>query len=151
MSCMGQVSSCLKDTSITEERLWGHHTFTGCLKATKVDDLYVLSGIAPPHIRRCIHSQKEKFKQENDPLHPLFNSEPATKPLRSRHSFLHSTEPLNQSPQSHGLTFGLPVLSLHHTMSSSAQGSLSLQDVANHGLSGCVSIACELVSADAKL
>ena len=78
-------------------------SITGCLKATKVDDLYILSGIAPPHIRRHIHSQKEKFKQENDPLHPLYNSKPATKRLRSRHSFLHSTEPLMQSPHSQRL------------------------------------------------
>ena len=29
---------------------------TGCLKPTRVDDLYLLCGIAPPHIRRTVVS-----------------------------------------------------------------------------------------------
>ena len=71
---------------------------TGCLKPTKVEDLYLLSGIAPPSIRRTVASQKEKLKQENDPRHPLFSYERTRKRLKSRHSFMHSVEALNKSP-----------------------------------------------------
>ena len=71
---------------------------TGCLKPTRVDDLYLLSGIAPPHIRRTVLSRKEKSKQENYPLHPLYQQEPVGKRPKSRHSFIHSVEPLNGSP-----------------------------------------------------
>ena len=72
---------------------------TGCLKPTRVDDLYLLSGIAPPYIRRTVVSEKEKNKQETDPLHPLFQQEPAVKRLKSRKSFLHLVEPLQASPR----------------------------------------------------
>ena len=61
----------------------------GASKPTRVDDLYLLSGIAPPYIRRTVVSEKEKNKQETDPLHPLFQQEPAVKRLKSRKSFLH--------------------------------------------------------------
>ena len=71
---------------------------TGCLKPTRVDDLYLLSGIAPPYIRRTVVSEKERNKQETDPLHPLFQQEPAVKRLKSRKSFLHLVEPLQASP-----------------------------------------------------
>ncbi|XP_038058777.1 uncharacterized protein LOC119730062 [Patiria miniata] len=64
---------------------------SGYLKPTRVDDLYLLCGIAPPYIRRAVASQMEKRKQENDPLHPLFEHKPAKKRLKSRHSFLHSS------------------------------------------------------------
>ena len=67
---------------------------SGCLRPTRVDDLYLLFGIAPQHIRRAVSSQLEKFKQENDPLHPLYEQDPARKRLTSRHGFLHSVEPL---------------------------------------------------------
>ena len=73
-------------------------SITGCLKPTRVDDLYLLSGIAPPYIRRTVVSEKEKNKQETDPLHPLFQQEPAVKRLKSMKSFLHLVEPLQASP-----------------------------------------------------
>ena len=46
---------------------------------------------APPYIRQAVSSQLEKLKQENDPLHPLYEQDPARKRLKSRHSFLHSS------------------------------------------------------------
>ena len=78
---------------------------SGCLRPTRVDDIYSLCGIAvPPHIRRAVSSQLEKHKQENDPLHPLYEQDPARKRLTSRHSFLHSVEPLGGSARTRTLT-----------------------------------------------
>ena len=77
---------------------------SGCLRPTRVDDLYLLCGIAPPHIRRAVSSQLEKLKQENDPMHHLYEQDPARKRLKSRHSFLHSVEPLDGSARTRRLT-----------------------------------------------
>ena len=79
-------------------------SITGCLRPTRVDDLYLLSGIAPPHIRREVSAQMEKTKQENDPLHPLYHHEPVNKRLKSRHSFLHSTASLDGTAHSRRMT-----------------------------------------------
>ena len=79
---------------------------SGCLRPTRVDDLYLLCGIAPPptHIRRAESYQFEKFKQENDPPHPIYGQDPVRKRLKSRHSFLHSVEPLDGSAHTRKLT-----------------------------------------------
>ena len=77
---------------------------SGCLRPTRVEDQYLLCGIAPPHIRRAVSSQLEKLKQENNPLHPLFEQDPARMRLKSRHSFLHSVEPLDGSARTGRLT-----------------------------------------------
>ena len=37
---------------------------TGCLKPTRVDDLYLLSGIAPPYIRRTVVSETRTSSEE---------------------------------------------------------------------------------------
>ena len=69
-----------------------------CLRPTRVDDLYLLCGIAPPplpHIRK---------QTRNDPLHPLYEQDPARKILKSRHSFLYSVEPLDGSTRTRRLT-----------------------------------------------
>ncbi|KAI8511926.1 hypothetical protein Bbelb_110260 [Branchiostoma belcheri] len=73
---------------------------SGCLRPTRVDDLYLLCGIAPPHIRRTVAAQREKLKQETDPHHVLYQHAPAPKRLKSRHSFLHSVESLSGSAES---------------------------------------------------
>ena len=74
---------------------------SGCLRPTRVGDLYLLCGIPPPppHIRRAVSSQLEKHKQENDD-----EQDPASKRLKSRHSFLHSVEPLGGSARTRRLT-----------------------------------------------
>ena len=77
---------------------------SGCLRPTRVDDLYLLCGIAPPHIRREVSAQMEKTKQEDNPLHPLYNREPAKKRLKSRRSFLHSTESLDGTAHGRRIT-----------------------------------------------
>ena len=49
---------------------------TGCLKPTNVDDLYFLSGIAPPAIRRDTCASVERQKQSTRDIHSLFGKIP---------------------------------------------------------------------------
>ena len=74
---------------------------TGCLKPTPTDDLYSLSGIAPPDIRRRTASCKERMRQLSDPRHPLYGTTAARKRLKSRKSFLNVVEP--QDPEEYKL------------------------------------------------
>ena len=68
---------------------------TGCLKPTNVEDLYLLSGIAPPAIRRDVCARMERQKQTTRLTHSLFGQIPATRRLNSRHCFLSSVQPAN--------------------------------------------------------
>lgn len=70
---------------------------TGCLKPTYTGHLYILSGIAPPNIRRSVTSMLERHKQQSDLRHPLYGKEAASARLRSRRSFLRSVPPLINS------------------------------------------------------
>ena len=45
---------------------------TGCLKPTNVEDLYFLSGIAPPAIIRDVYARVERQKQSTRETHSLF-------------------------------------------------------------------------------
>ena len=46
---------------------------TGCLRATPVEHLYTLAGIAPPDVRRKVASMlKERQRQTTDKRHPMF-------------------------------------------------------------------------------
>lgn len=67
---------------------------TGCLKPTPTGHLYLLSGIAPPSVRRAVASQVERKKQETDVRHPLYGHQPPPSRLKSRRSFLTSVTPL---------------------------------------------------------
>lgn len=67
---------------------------TGCLKPTSLDKLYTLAGIAPPDIRREVAASSEKKKAETSEAHPLYGYRPAKPRLKSRKSFLRSTEAL---------------------------------------------------------
>ena len=84
---------------------------TGCLRPTRVNDLYVLCGIAPaPHIIRAVASHLEKHKQENDP----------------RHSFLHCIEPIDGRARTRRLTLWSSHLqTTPHKLSFSPKESLS--------------------------
>ena len=73
----------------------------GCLKLTRVDDLYLLCGIAPQSTRRHVTSCEERAKQELDHRHPLYQHEPAKKRLKSRSSFLHDVQPLKGNTPTH--------------------------------------------------
>ena len=44
----------------------------GCLKSTNVEDLYLLAGIASPHIRRNVWARVDKRKQESNVAHSLY-------------------------------------------------------------------------------
>ena len=68
---------------------------TGCLKPTNVEDLYLLSGIAPPAIRRDVCARMERQKQTTRYTHSLFGQIPAPRRLNSRHCFLSSVQPAN--------------------------------------------------------
>ena len=61
---------------------------TGQLRATPLPLLYRTAGIAPPHIRRETHSQTQKFRQETDERHPLYNHSNPRGRLKSRESFI---------------------------------------------------------------
>ena len=60
---------------------------TGHLRPTPLPILYKTAGIAPPEIRRQIQASTEKYKQENDTRHPLFNHSYPRARLKSRKSF----------------------------------------------------------------
>ena len=67
----------------------------------------------------------EKHKQENDPLHPLYEQDPVRKRLKSRHSFLHSVEPLDGSAHTRRLTlYSSHLQTTPHTLSFSPKKSL---------------------------
>ena len=62
---------------------------TGCLKPTNTSNLHLLTGKAPPEIRRETASRAERLRQSTDPRHPLFGSEPASTRLKSRFFLSH--------------------------------------------------------------
>ena len=72
---------------------------TGSLKPTNVEELYLLSGIAPPSIRRDVSARVEKAKQETNEAHYLQRQTPPERRLKSRNCFLHSVTPVNFPPK----------------------------------------------------
>ena len=95
LSCLGLFHpSKLVDTTLTETcRL-----ITGCIRPTATPDLYVLSGIAPPEIRRSVHSQNERTKQLTDQQHSPHHHQPVKSRLDSRNSFVSTSQPLLCKP-----------------------------------------------------
>ena len=71
---------------------------TGCIRPTATPDLYVLSGIAPPEIRRSVHCQNERTKQLTDQRHSLHHHQPVKSRLHSRNSFVSTSQPLLCKP-----------------------------------------------------
>ena len=61
---------------------------TGLLKPTPVHLLHRLAGIVPPNIRRHCQSRVQKFIQETDSRHPLYNHQECQRRLASRNSFM---------------------------------------------------------------
>ena len=82
--------------SVTE---YAATAITGCLKPTNVEELYLLSGIAPPSIRRDVCTRVEKAKQETKEAHSLHGQIPTERRLTSRNCFLHSVKPANFPPK----------------------------------------------------
>ena len=68
---------------------------TGCFKPINVEELYLLSGIAPPSNRRDVCARVEKAKQETNKAHSLHGQIPAERRLKSRKCFLYSVKPAN--------------------------------------------------------
>ena len=60
---------------------------TGQLRPTPLPLLYRTAGIAPPDIRRQTHANVQKYKQETDLRHPLFDHDFPRARLKSRKSF----------------------------------------------------------------
>ena len=80
----------LVDTTLNETcRL-----ITGCIRPTATPDLYLLSCIAPPEIRRSVHSRNERTKQLTDQRHSLRHHQPVNSSLHSRISFISTSQPL---------------------------------------------------------
>ena len=118
-----QTIACVKDRPVLNAACRAN---SGCLRPRRVADLYLLCGIAPsPHIRRPASSQLDKHKQENDPLHHLYEQDPARKLLKSMHSFLHSVEPLDGNTRTRRLTlWSSHIQATPHELSISAKESL---------------------------
>ena len=76
---------------------------TGCLKPTNVEEVYLLSGIAPPSIRRDVCARVEKAKQELNEAYSLHGQIPTKRRLKSRNCFLHSVKPANLLLSTHSL------------------------------------------------
>ena len=70
---------------------------TGCLKPTNTNSLPVLAGIAPSDIRRAVASRTERTRQTMDERHPLNGHLGVVPRLKSRKSFIKSTEPINMT------------------------------------------------------
>ena len=58
----------------------------------------MLSGIAPPEIRRSVHSQNERTKQLTDQRHSLHHHQPVKSHLHSRNGFVSTSHPLLCKP-----------------------------------------------------
>ena len=71
---------------------------TGCLKPTHVEDLDLLSQIAPPDIRRNVYVRVERNIQIRKEIHSLFPYIPATTRLKSRRCLLTSVHPVQFPP-----------------------------------------------------
>ena len=84
----------LVDTTLNDTR----RLITGCIRPTATPDLYVLSGIAPPEIRRSVHSQNERTKQLTDQRHSLHHHQPMKSRLHSRTSAISTSQPLMCEP-----------------------------------------------------
>ena len=87
----------LVDITLNETR----RLITECIRPTATPYLYVLSGIAPPEIRRSVHSQNERSKQLTGQRHSLHHHQPVKSRLHSQNSFISTYQHLmcSLSPQ----------------------------------------------------
>ena len=73
----GRVCSSSLGKNLDPELNQACRSVTGCLKPTNVEDLYLLSGIAPPTIRRDVCARvEERQKQSTRETHSLFGQMP---------------------------------------------------------------------------
>ena len=83
------------DKNLDPELNQACRSITGYLKPTYAEDLYLLSRIAPPAIRRYVCHRVERQKQSTRETHSLFGQIPADSRLKSRHCFPSSVQPAN--------------------------------------------------------
>ena len=81
----GKVSACTQSGPQLNKAC---REITGCLKASKVEDLYSLAGITPPDIRRKVYASVEKKKRESNEAYSLFGQKSAKRRLQSQNSFV---------------------------------------------------------------
>ncbi len=81
------------DTSLNETC----RIITGCIKTTPRPCLHALAGIAPPDIRSTSISNEERTTVEIDERHLLFSHQKTIKCLRSRKSFMDTTQAISTS------------------------------------------------------
>ena len=105
---------------------------TGCLRATPVEHLYTLAGIAPPDVRRKVASMKERKRQTTDKRHPMFGQVHPTSRLKSRESFINSVTPLEAPAGSERVNIWKERLS-HHPSTMKVPVSEDLPSGANSG------------------
>lgn len=72
---------------------------TGCLRNSKVEEVYVLAGIASPIIRRAVQADWERTKLMKDNKHPMYGTETNNFQLKSRNSFLKKTKCLTTTKE----------------------------------------------------
>ena len=65
---------------------------------TATPDLYMLSGIALPEIRRSVHSQNKRNQKLTEQRHRLHHQQPVNSRLCSRSSFISTSQPLLCKP-----------------------------------------------------
>ena len=96
-----QLERCERNTLQPPSVYWRHtetcRMITGCLKPTNTNSLPVLAGIAPSDIRRAVASRTERTRQTMDERHPLNGHLGVVPRLKSRRSFIKSTEPINMT------------------------------------------------------
>ena len=78
-------------------------SITGCLRPTSFENVYLLTGIAPPGVRRAATFRQERRKQTEDPRHSLYSHELVNKRLKSRNRFVHSVTRLDTNPSAERL------------------------------------------------
>jgi hypothetical protein len=71
---------------------------TGCLKSTPVEKIQILSGIAPPDIRKEVAVMVERKKQINYHRHLMFDEIQINTRLKSRKPSIKTSEPITERP-----------------------------------------------------
>lgn len=71
---------------------------TECLRSTPVPKLYIMSGTAPHHMKKEVHTKNERTKQIMNERHSMNGQVEPHKRLKSRGSFLRACEPLTKRP-----------------------------------------------------
>ena len=97
LPCVGQVYTRAQAEPGPTRLLQNH---IGLPQTNDLDSVHLLTGIAPPHIRRTVACCMERTRQTTDARHQLFRHRPAASRLKSRKSFMRTVTPLDSSASS---------------------------------------------------